>query len=34
MEGHNFISLIGGVVCKNCKIATCDCAIDRKTAEE
>ena len=33
MEGQNFIALIGGVVCKNCKVAICDYARDLKTAE-
>lgn len=28
------MKLIGGVVCKNCKIPVCDCAIDSKQADE
>lgn len=28
------MKLIGGVVCKNCKTAKCDCALDSKQAEE
>jgi len=26
MEGAEFIKLVGGVVCKTCRTATCDCA--------
>ena len=33
MEGSNFISLIGGVVCRTCRVAVCDCTRDLKTAE-
>lgn len=34
MEGMDFIKLIGGVVCKNCKTAKCDCARDQKEQEK
>ena len=33
MEGADFIKLIGGVVCKKCRTASCDCARDLKEAE-
>jgi Ca2+ transporting ATPase len=32
MEGAEFIKLIGGVVCKKCRTARCDCARDAKQA--
>jgi Ca2+ transporting ATPase len=32
MEGAEFIKLIGGVVCKKCKTAVCDCARTVKEA--
>lgn len=34
MEGIDFNKLIGGVVCKKCRTALCDCARDSKQAEE
>jgi Ca2+ transporting ATPase len=34
MEGADFIKLVGGVVCKKCRTATCDCARNSKEAEE
>jgi Ca2+ transporting ATPase len=34
MEGPEFVSQIGGVVCKNCKIPKCDCARTSKDAEK
>lgn len=34
MEGTQFIKLIGGVICKNCKTAKCDCARDSKEQEK
>lgn len=33
LEGAEFISLIGGVVCKLCRTKDCDCARDFKQAE-
>jgi P-type Ca2+ transporter type 2B len=33
LEGPEFSKLVGGVVCKNCKIAVCDCPTDSKKAE-
>lgn len=33
MEGADFIKMIGGVVCKKCRTATCDCAKNSKEAE-
>lgn len=29
-----FIKLIGGVVCKKCRVAKCDCARDSKEQEK
>lgn len=34
MEGSEFIRLTGGVVCKKCETAICNCAKDSKQAEE
>jgi Ca2+ transporting ATPase len=34
MEGADFIRIVGGVVCKKCRTATCDCARNMKEAEE
>lgn len=34
MEGAEFIKLVGGVVCKKCRVAECDCARTMKEAEE
>jgi Ca2+ transporting ATPase len=34
MEGSEFARLIGGVVCKKCRTAECECARDRQQAEE
>lgn len=34
MEGTEFNRIIGGVVCKKCRTAICDCAKDPKQAEE
>ena len=34
MEGTEFMKLIGGVVCKKCRTAVCDCARDSKQAEQ
>lgn len=33
MEGTEFSQLIGGVVCKHCKIAVCDCARNMKEVD-
>jgi Ca2+ transporting ATPase len=33
MEGAEFIKMIGGVVCRKCRIAICDCAKNLKEAE-
>lgn len=34
MEGAEFISRIGGIVCKKCEIPVCDCEKDYKLAEK
>ena len=34
MEGAEFISSVGGVICKNCRTEQCDCPRDSKTAKE
>ena len=34
LEGPDFNKLVGGVVCKKCRTAVCDCPIDAKKAEE
>jgi P-type Ca2+ transporter type 2B len=34
LEGPEFNRLVGGVVCKNCRTAVCDCPTDSKKAEE
>lgn len=34
MEGAEFMKIVGGIVCKNCGTAICDCAIDSQKAEE
>jgi Ca2+ transporting ATPase len=34
MEGPEFISAIGGVICKNCKTIVCDCPRDSQTAKK
>lgn len=34
MEGIDFMKLIGGVVCKNCRTAKCDCARDSKEQQK
>jgi P-type Ca2+ transporter type 2B len=34
MEGTEFMRLVGGVVCKNCRTKHCNCALDLKQAEE
>lgn len=34
LEGPEFTRLIGGVVCKKCEIAVCDCERDPKIAEK
>ena len=34
MEGPEFTKLIGGVICKNCKIPVCDCERDPQLAEK
>jgi Ca2+ transporting ATPase len=34
LEGYEFIQKIGGVVCKLCKTAICDCATDKEQAEK
>lgn len=34
MEGTEFISKIGGVVCKNCQTEMCDCERDATLAEK
>ena len=34
MEGPEFNKLVGGIVCKKCRVAVCDCPTDSKKAEE
>jgi Ca2+ transporting ATPase len=34
MEGPDFNKLVGGVVCKKCRTAACDCPTNSKKAEE
>ncbi len=34
MEGTEFNRIVGGVVCKKCKTAVCDCPLTAKEAEE
>ena len=34
MEGSEFIKIVGGVVCKKCQVAVCNCAKDSKQADE
>lgn len=34
LEGPEFISRIGGLICENCNKEICDCAPDEKTAEK
>lgn len=34
MEGPDFNKLVGGVVCKKCRTAVCDCPTNSKKAEE
>lgn len=34
MQGAEFIKLVGGVICKTCRTATCDCARTIKEAQE
>ena len=34
MEGVDFITEIGGIVCKKCRTEICDCPRDKKTAKE
>ena len=34
MEGPDFNKLVGGVVCKKCRTAVCDCTTNSKKAEE
>lgn len=34
MLGSEFIELTGGVVCKNCRTAKCDCALNPETAKK
>lgn len=34
LEGPEFNKLVGGIVCKNCKTAICDCPTDSKRALE
>jgi magnesium-transporting ATPase (P-type) len=34
MEGPDFNKLVGGMVCKKCLIAVCDCPTNSKKAEE
>lgn len=33
LEGPEFSKLVGGVVCKNCRVPICDCPTDSKQAE-
>lgn len=33
IEGPEFIRLTGGVVCKKCRVFTCDCPRDKETAK-
>ena len=34
MEGQEFMSLIGGVICSECKTISCDCPRDQVAAEK
>jgi P-type Ca2+ transporter type 2B len=34
LEGPEFNEKVGGIVCKKCKTATCDCPTTKKAAEE
>lgn len=34
LEGADFMTRIGGIICENCVKAECDCANDEKTAEK
>jgi len=34
MEGPAFNKLVGGVICKKCRVNICDCPTDPKKAEE
>jgi Ca2+ transporting ATPase len=34
LEGPEFSKLVGGVVCKNCRVSICDCPTNSKQAEE
>jgi len=34
MEGPDFSKLVGGVVCKKCKTAKCNCPITSKDAQD
>ena len=34
LEGPDFMTRIGGVVCENCKTPECDCALDEKSAKK
>ena len=34
MEGPEFVKLVGGIVCKKCRTARCDCPTDSKKAKE
>lgn len=34
MDGPEFIQMIGGVICRNCKVPVCDCPRDSETAKK